>query len=70
MFNWAANSPGQSSRIFAWRTDSEAAGPICVALSKNELSRKYSRIFGLGLRKLKENGRFDAFLSSYGFTKQ
>jgi len=69
VFIWAAKNSGRKFSDFRMAY-TEAADPIYVAFSKNESGRKYARLFDAGLRKLKESGRFDAILSSYGFTKQ
>ena len=69
VFVWATKNSGRKFSDFRMAY-TEAADPIYVAFTKNEAGRKYARLFDLGLHKLKENGRFDAILSSYGFTKQ
>jgi len=69
VFIWTAKSTGRKFSDFRIAY-SETAEPLYVAFSKNERGRKYARIFDLGIRKLKESGRFDAILSSYGFAKK
>ena len=69
VFVWAAKNSGRKFTDFRMAC-TETSDPIYVAFSKNEPGRKYARLFDLGLRKLKESGRFDAILASYGFTKQ
>lgn len=68
VFVWAAKNTGRKFTDFRIAY-TETAEPLYVAFSKNEQGKKYARMFDLGLRKLKESGRFDAILSSYGFVK-
>lgn len=69
VFVWMAKSTGRKFADFRIAY-SETAEPLYVAFSKNEQGRKYARMFDAGLRKLKDSGRFDVILSSYGFAKQ
>jgi len=69
VFVWAAKNSGRKFSDFRIAY-SETAEPLFVAFSKNEQGKKCARLFDLGLRKLKESGRFDAILASYGFAKR
>jgi polar amino acid transport system substrate-binding protein len=71
VFIWAAKSSGRKFADFRIAY-TEASEPIYVAFTNNELGRNRARMFDRGLRKLKDSGRFDAILTSYGFatTKQ
>lgn len=69
VFIWTTKSTGRKFSDFRIAY-SETAEPLYVAFAKNELGRKYARMFDVGLRKLKDSGRFDAILSGYGFAKQ
>lgn len=68
VFVWTAKSTGRKFSDFRIAY-SETADSLYVAFAKNEQGKKYARMFDVGLRKLKESGRFDAILSSYGFAK-
>lgn len=68
VFVWMTKSTGRKFSDFRIAY-SETAEPLYVAFGKNERGRKNARIFDIGLRKLKESGRFDAIMNSYGFTK-
>lgn len=69
VFVWTAKSTGRNFSDFRIAY-SEPAEPLYVAFSKNEQGRRYARIFDSGIRKLKDSGRFDAILGSYGFAKK
>lgn len=69
VFVWMTKNTGRKFSDFRIAY-SETAEPLYVAFSKTEQGRKYTRMFDLGLRKLKDSGRFDAILGGYGFTKQ
>lgn len=69
VFHWAARSRGRKFTEYRIAYN-EVAEPLYVAFSKSDAGRKYMKLFEQGLRKLKDSGRFDAILDSYGFAKR
>jgi polar amino acid transport system substrate-binding protein len=69
VFVWTVKSTGRKFSDFRIAY-SETAEPLFVAFAKNESGRKYARLFDQGLRELKESGRFQKILDSYGFAKK
>lgn len=69
VFHWAVKSRGKKFTDYRIAYN-EVAEPLFVAFAKNEAGRKYTKLFDQGLKKLKDNGRFDAILEGYGFTKR
>lgn len=69
VFHWTAKSTGRKFTDFRIAYN-EVAEPLFVAFAKNEAGKKHARMFDQGLKKLKDSGRFDAILDSYGFAKR
>jgi polar amino acid transport system substrate-binding protein len=69
VFVWTVKGTGQ--KMSDYRTAySEPAEALYVAFAKNKTGEGFARQFDEGLRRLKANGRFQAILDSYGFTKK
>ena len=69
VFVWTAKSTGRKFSDFRIAY-TETAEPLFVAFSKTTEGRKHAHIFDQGLREMKDSGRLQAILDSYGFVKK
>jgi polar amino acid transport system substrate-binding protein len=69
VFYWAAKSAGRPAAAFriAYSQQSE---PLYVAFSPTSEGREYARRFDLGLKELRERGRFGQLLQKYGLNEK
>jgi len=68
VFIWTLKGTSHSLSEFRMAY-TEASEPIYVAFARNDECKRFSHIWDAGIKRLKQNGRYQAIMDRYGFTK-